>query len=143
MKKIKYAAVGTGGRVAMFIDPIAGRFKDSAELVGLCDPSETRRTYHQKRLVRDFGVPEVPTYEDFDRMLAEQKPDVVIVCTPDYLHHEFIVRSLDFGADVVSEKPLTIDAEKWRQIDEAVRRTGRRVRTTFNMRWGPGVTKVR
>jgi predicted dehydrogenase len=143
MKKIRYAAVGTGGRIAMFIDPIAGRFKDSAELVGLCDPSETRRTYHQKRLIRDFGAPEVPTYEDFDRMMTEQKPDVVIVCTPDYLHHEFIVRSLDFGADVVSEKPLTIDAGKWRQIDEAVRRTGRRVRTTFNMRWGPGISKVR
>lgn len=143
MKKIRYAAVGTGGRVAMFIDPIANRFQDSAELVGLCDPSETRRTYHQKRLAREFGLPEVPTYEDFDRMMTERKPDVVIVCTPDYLHHEFIVRSLDFGADVVSEKPLTIDAEKWRQIDAAVRRTGRKVRTTFNMRWGPGISKVR
>jgi predicted dehydrogenase len=143
MKRVKYAAVGTGGRIPMFIDPIVSRFRDCAELVGLCDPSRVRRTYHQQRLISQYGAPEVPTYDDFDRMLAEQKPDVVIVCTPDYLHHHYIVRSLEFGADVVSEKPLTIDADKWRQIYDAVQRTGRRVRTTFNLRWGPGSSKVR
>lgn len=143
MQKIKYAAVGTGGRIPMFIDPIVSRFQDDAELVGLCDPSEVRRTYHQKRLSRDYGTAPVATYEDFALMLREQKPDVVIVCTPDYLHHEYIVKSLEFGADVISEKPLTTDAEKCRDIFAAVERTGRSVRTTFNMRWMPGITKVR
>ena len=143
MQKTKYVAVGTGGRIPMFIDPIVSRFQDDAELVGLCDPSEVRRTYHQKRLSRDYGTASIPTYEDFALMLREQKPDVVIVCTPDYLHHEYIVKSLEFGADVISEKPLTTDAEKCRDIFAAVERTGRSVRTTFNMRWMPGITKVR
>ncbi len=108
-KKLKYAAVGTGGRIPMFIDPIAGRYKDSAELVGLCDSSATRRTFHQQRLAKEYGIGLIPTYDaaDFDKMLNEQKPDVVIVCTPDYLHAEYIVRSLEFGADAISEKPLT------------------------------------
>ncbi len=140
---IKYAAVGTGGRIPMFIDPIVDRFSGSATLVGLCDPSATRRNYHQQRLASQYGIDPVPVYEDFDRMLREQRPNTVIVCTPDNLHHEFIVRSLEFGADVISEKPLTIDAEKFRQIQDAVERTGKSVRTTFNMRWAPGVTKVR
>lgn len=143
MQKVKYAAVGTGGRIPMFIDPIVSRFQEDAELVGLCDPSEVRRTFHQKRLSREYGVAPVPSYEDFALMLREQNPDVVIVCTPDYLHHEYIVKSLEFGADVISEKPLTIDAEKCRDIFAAVERTGRSVRTTFNMRWMPGITKVR
>lgn len=143
MKKIKYAAVGTGGRIPMFIDPIVSRFCEDAELVGLCDSSEVRRKYHQQRLSRYYGIAPIPTYDDFDRMLQAQNPDVVIVCTPDYLHHEYIVRSLDFGADVISEKPLTTDAEKCRAIFAAVERSGRSVRTTFNMRWMPGITKVR
>jgi len=143
MKKTKYAAVGTGGRIPMFIDPMVTRFRDVAELVGLCDPSEVRRTYHQTRLSREYGLPPVPTYGDFDRMLREQRPDTVIVCTPDYLHHEYIIKSLDFGADVISEKPLTTDAEKCRAIFAAVERTGRSLRTTFNLRWSPGVSKVR
>lgn len=127
----------------MFIDPIADTYRESCQLVGLCDNSAIRRSYHKHRLAREYGIGEVPDYEDFDRMLREQKPDVVIVCTPDYLHHEYIVRSLEAGAEVISEKPLTIDANKCQVIFSAIERTGGKVRTTFNMRWTPGVTKVR
>lgn len=127
----------------MFIDPIVNTYQTDAELVGLCDPSEVRRRFHQDRLSREYGIPPVPTYSDFDEMLAEQKPDVVIVCTPDFTHHEYIVRALDFGADVISEKPLTTDGAKCAAILDAVKRTGGSVRTTFNMRWRPGCSKVR
>jgi len=143
MNRKKYAVVGTGARVPMFIDPICSKYSEISELVGLCDASETRRTYHQQRLAKEFGAPLVPTYSDFDLMIKAQKPDVVIVCTPDSLHHEFVVKALEAGAEVISEKPLTIDAPKCRDIFDAVRRTGGKVRTTFNMRWTPGVTKVR
>ena len=127
----------------MFIDPIAGRFAADTDLVGLCDSSITRRTYHQQRLIRDFGYRSVPTYASFDDMLTAQKPDVVIVCTPDCTHHEYIVKGLDYGADIISEKPLTTDAQKCQVIFDAIARTGRKVRTTFNLRWSPGVSKVR
>lgn len=145
MIRHRYAAVGTGGRIPMFIDPIADTFRDSCQLVGLCDSSATRRLWHRNRLSREYGIDPVPDYdvEDFDRMLDDTKPDTVIVCVPDYLHHEFIVRSLEFGADVICEKPLTTDADKFAVIDDAVRRTGRSVRTTFNYRWAPGATQVR
>lgn len=145
MTKHKYAVVGTGGRIPMFIDPIAGLYRDTNELVGLCDLSATRRRWHQQRLSREYGIDPIPDYaaEDFDTMLKERRPDTVIVCVPDYLHHDYIVRSLEFGADVISEKPLTIDAEKFAVIDDAVRRTGRTVRTTFNYRWAPGASQVR
>ena len=143
--KHRYALVGTGGRAPMFLDPIADTYRDNCDLVGLCDLSATRRTWHQQRLARAYGIAPAPAYDagDFDRMLAEQRPDTVVVCTPDYTHHDYIVRALDFGADVISEKPLTTDATNYTAIADAVRRSGRRVRTTFNYRWGPGPTRVR
>ncbi|HBR95684.1 MAG TPA: gfo/Idh/MocA family oxidoreductase [Opitutae bacterium] len=128
-----------------FIDPIADTYRQSCELVGLCDSSATRRRWHQQRLCKEYGIDPIPDYgiEDFDRMLAEGQPDTVVVCVPDSLHHEYIVRSLEFGADVICEKPLTTDADKFAVIEDAVRRTGKRVRTTFNYRWAPGATQVR
>lgn len=143
MKKTTYAAVGIGGRIPMFLDPIAGTYRETCELVGLCDPSQVRRTYHQQRLVRDYGCDPIPTFDDFDRMLRETKPEVVIVCTPDCFHHQYIVKALESGAEVISEKPLTIGAIEYLQIADAVRRTGGKVRTTFNLRWTPGISKVR
>lgn len=144
-RKHRYALVGTGGRAPMFLDPIADTYRSSCELVGLCDLSATRRLWHQRRLADSYGIGLVPDYaaEDFDLMLRERRPDTVIVCTPDHTHHDYIVRALDFGADVVSEKPLTTTADNYAAIAAAVRRTGRRVRTTFNYRWGVGATKVR
>jgi predicted dehydrogenase len=139
----RYAVVGTGARVSMFIDPLAETYGDRGVLVGLCDISETRRTYHQKRLDSKFGIGLVPTYADFDVMCREQRPDVVIVCTVDALHHEFIVKALDSGCDVITEKPLTTDETKCRAILDAVARTGRSVKVTFNLRWLPAASRVK
>lgn len=143
--KRRYALVGTGGRAPMFLDPLADTYRSSCDLVGLCDLSPTRIAWHQQRLTQAYDTAPVPAYaaKDFDRMLQDQRPDTVIVCTPDHTHHDYIVRALDFGADVVSEKPLTINAANYAEIAAAVRRSGRSVRTTFNYRWGPGPTRVR
>src|SRR5690606_34867155 len=69
--------------------------------------------------------------------------DRVIVCAPDFRHADLIVRSLDAGADVVVEKPLTIDADSARRIEDAVERTGREVVLTFNYRYSPRNSALR
>ena len=143
--KKRYVAVGTGGRISMFIDPIASEYSNEGELVGLCDLSQTRMKYHQQRLVDEYGYGSVPLYPaaEFERMLREERPDTVIVCTMDATHHEYIIQALHLGCDVVTEKPMTTDAEKCRAIFQAVEETGRSVRVAFNCRWLPGTVKVR
>ena len=145
MKKTRYTAVGTGNRIAMFIDSIARDYSKSSELTALCDLSATRMQYHRDRLVADYGYHRVNTYHpsDFERMIKVEKPDVVIVCTMDSTHHEYIVRSLELDCDVISEKPITVDDKKCREIASAVKRTGRSVRVTFNCRWAPDTGKIR
>jgi len=48
----------------------------------------------------------------FDRMLAEHRPDAVIVTVPDYRHHEHIEAALRAGCDAISGKPVTTDPGK-------------------------------
>lgn len=141
----RFAYVGTGGRVRMFLDPAARRYAADAEIVGLCDVSLVRATYHRERLRSLFGYREVPVYPaaDFGRMLRDTQPDTVVVCTVDSEHDRYIVESLRAGCDVVTEKPMTTTAEKCAAIFRAVEETGRRVRVAFNYRWNPGATKVR
>jgi predicted dehydrogenase len=87
----------------------------------------------------------VPTYlaDAFDRMVAETKPDTVIVTSMDSTHHLYIIRAMELGCDAISEKPMTIDAEKARAIFAAIERTGRKLRVTFNYRYAPIATKAR
>lgn len=144
-KKRRYALVGTGGRAKMFVDALAGEYSDANALVALCDLSQTRMEWYNDLLAEEHGLQAVPTYhaDAFDQMVAETKPDTVIVTTMDSTHHEYIIRAMELGCDVISEKPMTIDAEKARAIFDAIERTGRRLRVTFNYRYAPIATKVR
>src|SRR5690606_30193958 len=59
------------------------------------------------------------------------------------LHHQYIIRAMELGCDVITEKPLTIDAEKTRAIYDTAIKTGKKVRVTFNMRWAPGSIMIK
>jgi predicted dehydrogenase len=53
------------------------------------------------------------------------------------------VRALEAGCDAISEKPLTTTAAMCQRILDATRRTGRRLRVTFNYRYSPPRTQVK
>ncbi|HKO90326.1 MAG TPA: Gfo/Idh/MocA family oxidoreductase, partial [Polyangiaceae bacterium] len=80
---------------------------------------------------------------NFDRLLAELKPDAVIVTTPDATHDDYIVRALDAGCDAITEKPLTTTPEKAQRILDACKKSGRHVRVLFNYRYSPPRTQVK
>ena len=145
MTKTRYAFVGTGSRAISFMEPLVTTYRDTNELVAMCDLSPARMAYYNELLAGEWGYHAVPAYpaDRFDKMLRETKPDTVFVATKDSVHHDYIVRALHAGCDVITEKPLTTDVAKCRAILEAVRVTGRRVRVAFNYRWAPFRTKVK
>jgi predicted dehydrogenase len=140
----RYAIVGVGARHVMYQDAIEKDYPASAQLVGLCDLNPGRLELARGRSQKNGAVPP-PAYaaDQFARMIAETKPDIVIVTTVDATHNDYIVRAMEAGCDVITEKPLTTTAEKCRQIIEAGHRTGRRCRVTFNYRYSPPRTQVK
>jgi predicted dehydrogenase len=136
----RYVVVGTGHRVQMYLDAMAGDHRDDAELVGLVEPNPGRLAFHMDRLSKaGLDVDGVFTGHPnaLERILSETRADRVIISSPDYTHAELIMRSLDAGVDVVVEKPLTINPEGTRQIADAVQRSGRHVVVTHNYRYSP------
>jgi len=140
----RYAIVGVGGRSQMYQNAIHTTFGESSELVGCCDVNAGRL-----RLTRDLAetakrpAPALYPAADFDRMLKETRPDVVIVTTVDGFHHEYLCRAMGQGFDVITEKPMTVDAEKCQQIVDAQRKSGKTCRVTFNYRYSPPRTQVK
>jgi predicted dehydrogenase len=145
MSKKRYVLVGTGGRAISFIEPLVTRFREHGELLALCDLSPARLAHYNSLLAGSLGYHSLPAYsaDHFETMLREQRPDVVIVTSKDSTHHDYIVRALRAGCDVITEKPMTIDAPKCRSILDTVADTGRRVRVAFNYRWQAYRTKVK
>jgi len=137
--KKRVALVGTGIRGTGFWGrPVVQQYSDIVEFVGLCDINPGRLAYAKMIM----GVT-CNTYTDFDAMMQETKPELLIVTTVDATHNEFIVKGLEYGADVLTEKPLTTDEVKCQQILDAERRTGKKVRVGFNYRYGTLFTRLK
>ncbi len=145
MSRKRSAQVGIGGRARSFYECIASEYVETTELVGFCDLNQTRMHYANRVLNDQFGHPPVPTYraDEFDQMIAECKPDVVIVTSIDRTHHRYIIRSMELGCDVITEKPMTTDAGKCQQILDTVEITGKELRVAFNYRYSPHASLVR
>ncbi|MHC4873033.1 MAG: Gfo/Idh/MocA family protein, partial [Planctomycetota bacterium] len=144
-KKKKYVIVGSGGRAHSFYSALVTDFKKQSTLCAFCDTNQARMNHANSILVEDFKHKPVKTYkaEDFEKMIKKEKPDEVIVCTMDRIHHKYIVWAMELGCDVISEKPMTVDAEKCQYILDAIKRTKRKLRVTFNYRYSPCATKTR
>jgi predicted dehydrogenase len=145
VQKKRYAIVGTGARAGTFVQELLTTYRDVAELVAFCDLSQTRMNWYNDKLQTLAGLAPLPTYlaADFDRMIAETKPETVIVTTIDAAHHQYIVRAMELGCDVITEKPMTTTLEKLRAIYAAIDRTGKSLRVMFNYRYAPAYTRLR
>lgn len=139
MGKLKtYVIAGAGSRALyMFAKPMVTEWKDRIRVAGVYDLNPKR----SELLSKECGG--IPVYRDFQEMLAQAKPDVVLVATADHTHHHYIIQALQAGCDVISEKPMTIDEDKCREILEAEKRSGKRVAVTFNLRFSPYFAQVK
>jgi predicted dehydrogenase len=132
-KKLKVVLVGTGSRGSSswgknLVEP----YKDYVEMVGLCDKNPKR-----VEVAKKFIGTKAKTYhsDDFEKMISEQKPDIVIVTTTDSFHVDYIVKALELGCDAISEKPIATEAEQCQRILDAEKKFGKKVYVGFNVRY--------
>ena len=135
----RYVIVGTGSRVySMFVEGLRDRLGVDVEITGAYDVNRTRAEFYKKS-----ALPELRIYDSFDEMVEKEKPDAVIVGTVDSTHAQYVVRAMELGCDVISEKPLVNRYEDAVAVREAERRTGKKVTVTFNCRFMPVFTAVK
>lgn len=129
-RQLRMALVGTGWRGSQtWGQEIVAGYSDVAEIVGLCDINH-KRVRAAKELIKTGA----PVFTYFDRMIRETRPDVVTVATVDATHARYIIRAMELGCDVLSEKPLCTDEAQCQAILDAQKKLGKKVTITFNAR---------
>lgn len=138
ISKTRVALVGTGSRgTGMWGKTVLKGYSDLVEYVGLCDKNPGRLEAAKQHMGATCK-----TYTDFDLMLKECKPDILIVTTVDATHDEFIIKGLEAGCNILTEKPMTTDEVKCQAILDAQRKSGKEVIVTFNYRYSPHRAKI-
>jgi predicted dehydrogenase len=118
-KKLRVGIIGTGMIATAGHIPAWGDLKDDVEVVGVADILEDRA----QLVARTYGIP--GAYGDWRKMLAELRPDVVSVCTPNVYHKEQTIACLKAGAHVLCEKPVATCSADATEMFDAAQAAGR------------------
>ena len=110
MKKVAIAGFGFMGRTHY------GAWKKAkgAKMVAICDANlkqlKTKVKGNQGAIDDSTDFTGIGIYSDFARMLEECDCDIVDITLPTPLHPAMVKAALAAGKDVLSEKPMAIDA---------------------------------
>ena len=120
MKTIKIAVVGLG-RVGWdtHIPQILSK-PDKFDLTAVVDLSKERLEEAKERF-------NVNCYQDIPSMIAEDKPDLVVIASPTHLHYEHACAAMRLGCDVFVDKPIAQDYETACAIAECAKQTNRKL----------------
>jgi predicted dehydrogenase len=134
----RYAVVGTGARAGLYIRALADRYAADGAIVAWCDPNRVRMNYYEEILTA-AGRPSPAQYgpDDFGRLLDAERPDAVLVTSPDHTHPRYAAQALRAGCDVILEKPVATSADGARLLADAARTSAGTLRVTFNYRYSP------
>ena len=122
MSKIRFAMIGCGGNSSGH----ARRLNEhpDAQIIATCDVNTEIANGYIDRNLPELE-PRPGAYDDIDKMLAETKPDAVLISTPHTLHFEQGMKALNAGCHVFMEKPMVTAAEDAYTIAEKVKETGK------------------
>lgn len=112
---IKVALIGAG-KMGISHLSILGAHPD-VEVVGVCDTS---------KMVNDFlsRYCNFNCFTDYKKMIAEVKPDAVVVAVPTKFHYSIIKDLLDSKVHIFAEKPFCLTAEQGEELVKLATKQG-------------------
>ena len=133
MKDYRFAIIGCGkisGRHAAQIASVG-------KLLAVCD-------IVPEKAAALAGQYQAAPYHSIQELLQRQRGlDVVSVCTPNYLHADHAIASMEAGFHVLCEKPLAISMYDAARMQAAATATGRRLFVVKSTRFNPPVQAVK
>ncbi|MBI3881684.1 MAG: Gfo/Idh/MocA family oxidoreductase [Verrucomicrobia bacterium] len=132
--KFRTALIGTGwwGKNILKEAMKSGR----VNVTSLCDADANILELAAEQ-VNDLSGAQPKTFRDFRELLAKDKPEIVIIATPDHWHALNTIAALKSGAHVFVEKPTGHTINESRAMLAAARASGRVAQVGMHRRIGP------
>ncbi len=131
---MKAAVIGCGNISRMHF--IALSDNPETEIIAVADIKPERAD----GMAEKYGA---KAYYSFDELLEAEKPDVVHICTPHYLHTGMAIKALGKGINVLTEKPCSTTAEEVEALRKAQKESGKQVGICFQNRYNSAVQQAK
>lgn len=137
----KVALIGTGWYGKMDLLRLLQVAK--VEVVALCDV-DRKMLQAADALLRERHPEQRPTlYDNHERLLARENPDIVLIEAPDHWHAQMAVDCLEAGCHLYLQKPISRTEEEANLIREAAKKSGRTVQVALQRRSTPHLVEMK
>jgi len=133
-KKLGWAVVGLGG---LALGEILPAFSECT----MSKPVALVSGHPKKaaKVARAYDIPEdaIYNYDNFDKIAADPRIDVVYIVLPNSMHAEFTIRALKAGKHVLCEKPMAVSVAEGEAMREAADDAGRKLAIAYRLHYEP------
>ena len=105
--------------------------KINGELIAYCDLNRS------KEIEREFGSKWFSDLDDYLNYLEDQSVDYNVICSPNNLHCQQILKSLKKNIDVICEKPLVINEIEFNEVSKALKDSQAKLFNIMQLRLHP------
>lgn len=106
MKEYKAAVIGAGFIGAVHVEML--RRLGNVTVVALCDAVDADKKAASMHIAN--------AYSDYKKMIDEQKPDAIHICTPNHTHYDIAKYAIEKGVNFICEKPFTTTVEQAKEL---------------------------
>ena len=92
-------------------------------------------------LAKKYNISKSTT--DYELVLDDEDVDLIMITTRHNLHAEMVIKALDKGKHVFVEKPLALNIEELKAIEESYRNNNGSLMIGFNRRFSPHTRKIK
>ncbi len=96
----------------------------------------SRRKETAQRLADELGI-DCTVGDDYDRVLRDDRVDVVNISGPNHVHAEQGIAAAEAGKHLLMEKPMVLSMPQNRALRDAVAKAGVKSVVSFVLRWNP------
>ncbi len=133
MNQIRTCVVGVGFIGAAHIEAL--RRLGYVEVAALCDSKNS------EALAQQLHIPK--GYASYEKMLEQERPDAVHICTPNVTHYQIAKYALEHGIHVLCEKPLAYTQEEADELVQLANATGLVHGVNLHCRFYPMVREMK
>ncbi|HOY64210.1 MAG TPA: Gfo/Idh/MocA family oxidoreductase [bacterium] len=135
MQKLRFGILSTAHANNFTMLPMAGRI-DEMEIAAVA----SRGIQKAKEYAARNGIRKA--FGSYEELVADPDIDCAYISMPNSMHKEWSVKALRAGKHVLCEKPLASNEKESREIEDAVRETGRTFAEAFHYRYHPLADKL-
>ena len=136
MKQVKWGIIGLGGIASKFADGF--QFTKNAKLFAISSKNENKLLEFKNK----FQIDENYCFSNYDSLLECKDLDMVYIALPHSFHHEWVIKSIEKGKNILVEKPATVNFSQMENIKNNLKNKNIFFSEAFMYRYHPQIPKI-